>query len=48
MYSGHPHPRALVRFPELLESLKSEYETLTQEVTLHKARADECERKCMP
>lgn len=47
MYSNHTHTRGISRFPELLDSLKSEYDALTQEANLHKARADECERKCM-
>jgi hypothetical protein len=47
MYN-HGHRNAVAgRVPDLLESLKTEFESVSHDANLYKLRAEDFERKCM-
>jgi len=39
-------PLVSVRIPELMDTLKGEFETLAHDVNMYKMQRDEFERKC--
>ena len=46
MYSGRTRLLGSPRFSDLLDTLRQDYETMGQEMSVYKAQRDEYERKC--